>query len=80
MTKWEVALRPRRDGLVVSVSASHAVGCGFASRSVHTKDHLKNGTNYFPTWHAGVRVGVKQCSPTILKAGLCVELSISTCP
>ena len=37
-------------GLVVSVSASHAVGRGFASRSDHTKDHHKNGTC--------VRVGV----------------------
>ena len=29
------------DGLVVSVSASHAVGRGFASRPGHTKDHHK---------------------------------------
>ena len=33
--------RPRRDGLVVSMSASNAVGCGFASRLGHTKDHHK---------------------------------------
>ena len=34
-------VRPRLDGLVVSMSASHAVGCGFASRMGHTKDHHK---------------------------------------
>ena len=32
------------DGLVVSVSASHAVGRGLASWSGHTKDHDKRGT------------------------------------
>ena len=37
--------RPRLYGLVVSVSASHVVGSGFAPRSGHTKDHHKNGTN-----------------------------------
>ena len=34
---------PRRDGLVVSVSASHAIGRGFAPRPGHTKDHHENG-------------------------------------
>ena len=33
---------PCRGGLVVSVSASHAVGRGFASRRGHTKDHHKD--------------------------------------
>ena len=44
----------------VSVSASHMVGCGFASRLCHTctKDHNKNGTNCLPALHACVRVGV----------------------
>ena len=32
---------PRRVGLVVRVSASHAVGREFASRPVHTKHHYK---------------------------------------
>ena len=32
---------PRRVGLVVSVTASHAVGRPFAPRSGHTKDHHK---------------------------------------
>ena len=27
------------------VSASHTIGCGFATRSGHTKDHDKNGSN-----------------------------------
>ena len=37
---------------MVSESASHSIGREFASRSVHTKDHHKNGTNYLPAWHA----------------------------
>ena len=45
---------PRRDGLVVSVSASHAVGRGFAHHVGHTKYHHKNGTNCLHAWHAGV--------------------------
>ena len=36
---------PCQVGLVVSVSASHTVGRGFASRPSHTKDHHKNGTD-----------------------------------
>ena len=35
-----------------SVSASHMVGRGFASRPGHTKDHHKNGTNCLPALHA----------------------------
>ena len=38
--------------LVVSVSASHTFGRGFAFLPGHTKDHHKNGTNYLPAWHA----------------------------
>ena len=38
-------VKPCWVGLVVSMSASHMVGCGFASRPGHTKDHHKNGTN-----------------------------------
>ena len=29
-----------------------AVGSGFSSRSGHTKDHHKNGTDFLPAWHA----------------------------
>ena len=43
---------PCRVGLVVSVSAPHTVGRGFASQPGHTKDHHKNGTNCLPAWHA----------------------------
>ena len=39
-------------GLVVIVSASHTVGCEFASQPGHTKDYHKNGTNCLPAWHA----------------------------
>ena len=31
----------RRVGLVVSVSVSHAVGCGLAPEPAHSKDHQK---------------------------------------
>ena len=44
-------LLPCRVGLVVSVSASHTVGRGFADWSGHTKDHHKNGTNCLLAWH-----------------------------
>ena len=40
------------DGLAVSVSASHTVGRGFASRLNHTKEQNKNGTNCLPAWNA----------------------------
>ena len=44
----------RWDGLVVGVSASHAVGRGFVPWPGRIKDHHKIGTNYIPAWHAGV--------------------------
>ena len=44
--------------LVVSMSTSHTVSRGFASRPGHTKNHNKNGTNCLPAWHPGVRVRV----------------------
>ena len=47
-----VSYRPRRDSSVVSISASHTVGRGFAPRPDHTKDHHKNCTNCLPAWHA----------------------------
>ena len=45
-------------GLEVSISASHVVGLGIASRLVHIKNHHKNGTNCLPGLHACVRAGV----------------------
>ena len=47
-----IYILPCQVGLVVSVSPSHTVGCEFASRMGHTKDHHKNGTNCLPAWHA----------------------------
>ena len=44
-----------RDGLAVSVSASHTVGRGFASRLSHTEKQNKNGTNCLPAWNAFAR-------------------------
>ena len=51
---------PRRVGLVVSVSASHTVGRGFASRPGHTKGHHKNVTNLhcLTALHACVKVEI----------------------
>ena len=51
--------------LVVNLSASHKVGHGLAPWSSHIKDHHKNGTNCPPAGHAGARVGVSQCKPTV---------------
>ena len=44
-------LKPLQYGLVVIVSASHAVDPGFTPRMGHIKDHHKNGMY---AWHAGV--------------------------
>ena len=43
---------PGRVVLVVSVSAFHTAGRGFASRPGHTKDHYKDSTNCLLAWHA----------------------------
>ena len=43
--------------LIVSMSASHAVGGGFVPRPGHTKDH-ENGTNCLTAWHPCVRVRI----------------------
>ena len=45
----------------------NVVGCEFASRLGHTKDHHKNGTNCLPALHACVRVGVLTVQPNCLK-------------
>ena len=47
-----LSLEPRQVGLVVSVSASHAVGRRFAPRPGHTKNHHTNGTNWLPAWQS----------------------------
>ena len=54
--------------LVLSVSASSGVDRGFAPRLGHTKDHHKmvQIASLFDT--QCLRVGVWQCSPTVLKA------------
>ena len=39
----------RWDDFVVSVSVSHTVSCGFASRPGHTKDHHNKSAK----WHCG---------------------------
>ena len=45
-------LGPHQDGVVVSVSASHAVGWGFACRPGYTKDHHKNASHNVPLYLA----------------------------
>ena len=42
------------DGLVVSVSTSHEVGCGFAAQPGYTKDHYRNGTNCLSALHTEI--------------------------
>ena len=63
------------NGLVVSVFFSHAAGHGFTSQPGHTKDYHK----MVQTTSLFVCVGIGQCSPTVLKAGKCVELSMGMC-
>ena len=55
-----VVLFTGRVDLVVGVTASHAVGRGFASQTGHTKDHNKHGTYCLclPALLACDRVGV----------------------
>ena len=45
---------PGRDGLVVSMSASHSVGRGFVSQPRHIKEWCKNGANCLLAFHVGV--------------------------
>ena len=47
-----------RQGKVVRVYTSHAVGRRLVPRQDHTKAHHKNGTNFLLAWHAGIRVEV----------------------
>ena len=47
--------RPQRVSLLVSMSTSHAVGCGFVPQPGHTKDHHKNGPNCPPALYVCVR-------------------------
>ena len=59
--RWDLVVKPFDHtpflvGLVVSVSASHTAGRGFAYRQGHTKYHHKNGTNCLHALHACVRV------------------------
>ena len=48
-------------GLVVSVSASHAVGCEFVPLLGHDKDHHKNGidTPCLARWNKGYNLAVQ---------------------
>ena len=59
---------PCRVGLVISVSASHTVGRGFASWPGHTKD-IKMVQTASLHGRQCVRVGLWQCRPTVKKPG-----------
>ena len=59
--------KPRWSGLLVSVSAYHAVDRGFMPRQGHTKDHHRNGTNCLPAWHACIRGRTLAVQPDCLK-------------
>ena len=54
-----------------SMSVSHRVGGGLAPQPGHTKDHHQNGTNCLLALHAGIRVGVGQCSLTVKGRVVC---------
>ena len=43
-------------GLVVNMSAFHAVGRRYVPQVGHTKDHHENCANCIPAWHTCVRV------------------------
>ena len=58
-------------GLVLSVSASHKVGHGFASRQGHTKDSHKYDVKRLPALHAGIRVGVLAVQSDCIKGLAC---------
>ena len=49
-----IILKPPRDDLVVSESASHAVGRGFAPWPGHTNDHHNKSAK----WHCGHRTPI----------------------
>ena len=42
---YKIIQLQHQDGSVVSLSASHTVGLGFAPPPGHTKEHPKNGTH-----------------------------------
>ena len=49
MITWTTHFKQPRGDLLVSVSASHVVSRGFASRRGHTKDHYKEN-KLTPCW------------------------------
>ena len=53
-----IHIGPGYDDLLVNMSASHEVGCGFTSLPGHTKVHHRNCTNCLPALYAGIKVGV----------------------
>ena len=65
---FTIIYRPLQDFSVISMSATYVVGCGFVPLPGHSKNHHKNGKNYPPSWHAGIRVEVWQCSLTVRMA------------
>ena len=54
---------PHHVGLVVGMSAFHAVGHRFAPQAIHSKDHHIIGRKCLPAWHACIGVGIDNASP-----------------
>ena len=53
---FRLRLSLSRVGVVVSVSAPHTLGRGFASRLGKTEDQYQNGTHYLPALLACGRI------------------------
>ena len=70
-TCW-LRLSSHRVGLAVSVSASRAIGRGFAPPVGSWQKLSKNGKNCLPTWHTCVRIGLRQCRSS-LHMGICTK-------
>ena len=66
-------MKLRRNGLVVSLSASLVVGLGLASWPGYSKEHNKNHTNYLTAWQQpGIKVTLSLIATTSATRLMCV--------
>ena len=56
-------------GLVVSVSASHAVGNRFVPQTIHSKEHHIIGRKCLLGWHTYIKVGIDNAAPLSKRRG-----------
>ena len=61
---------PHYVGLVVSVSASHAVVNRFVPQTIHSKDHHQIGRKCLLAWHACIKVGIDDAAPLSKRRGI----------